>query len=176
MRGDAAIYLRMLRRPRGLIGGAGAAAALVAVVAAYLPWYEVAANVELLGTTSSRPVATLAGWAAQPWGWLVPALGVVALVVAGLLAVDRPVPSSRATILAVGVVLALLVALSGLTMPPVSRFDVAGSRLRELAGLADRLPRDVELSFTVRPGIGLWLTLAAALVLVVTALAAREDL
>jgi hypothetical protein len=28
----------------------------------------------------------------------------------------------------------------------------------------------------VRPGIGLWLTLAAALVLVVTALAARDDL
>jgi hypothetical protein len=175
VRGDTAMTLRLLTHPRALLGGVGAAASLTAGVSAYLPWYEVAANLSMLETAQSRPVATLPGWAAHPWGWLVPAIGLAATVVAVLHAVDRPVPSTRRLLVSAGLVLGALVALSGVAVPPVSRFDVAGSRLRELAGLADRLPRDVELTFSVRPGVGLWLALAAALVLVAAAAIAKDD-
>lgn len=174
MRGDVLLNLRVLRRPRGLAGVMVAAAGATAFAAAYLPWYQVAAQVEMLGGRQSRPVATLAGWQAHPWGWLVPAFALVAVVVGSALAVDRPVPFTRDVALATGLGLAAAVGAGGLLFPPVSRFDVAGSRLRELADLAERLPRDVELTFSVRPGLGLWLTLAAAAVLVVTALAARD--
>lgn len=174
MRGDVLLSLRVLRRPRGLLGVLAVGAALTALVAAHLPWYQVAARVEMLGEQQSRPVATLAGWQAHPWGWLVPALAVVAVVVGLALALDRPFPGTRDAQLGAGLGLAAAVVAGGLMFPPVSRFDVAGSRLRELAGLADRLPHDVELSFAVRPGVGLWLTLAGAAVLVVTAFAAGE--
>lgn len=174
MRGDVLLQLRMLRRPRGLVGSLAAMAGGAAFVAAYLPWYQVAATVDMLGRRQSRPVATLAGWQAHPWGWLVPALALVAVVVGVALAVDRPVPFSRDAELTAGLGLAAAVAAGGLLYPPVSRFDVAGSRLRELAGLSERLPRDVELTFAVRPGLGLWVTLAAAALLVAVAFAVRE--
>lgn len=174
MRGDARLHVRMLIRPSGLLGAAVALAGLLAAVAAYLPWYEVAARVTVPGTEGSRAVASLAGWQAHPWGWLLPTLGLVAAVVGGAVAVDRPLARTRDLALAVGLGLAAVVAVSGLVFPPVSRFDVAGSRLRELAGLAERLPTDVELTFTVRPAMGLWLTLAAAAVVVAGAIAARD--
>ncbi len=174
MRGDVLLHLRVLRRPGGLVGMVAAAAGGAALVAAYLPWYEVAASVDMLGDRQSRPVATLAGWQAHPWGWVVPALALVALGVGIALAVDRPVPFTRDAELLAGLGLAATVAAGGLLFPPVTRFDVAGSRLRELAGLADRLPHDVQLTFSVRPGVGLWVTLAAATLLVVTAFAARD--
>lgn len=174
MRGDVLLHLRILRRPRGLVGMVALASGGAALVAAYLPWYQVAARVEMLGGKQSRPVASLAGWEAHPWGWLVPTLAVVAIVVGGALALDRPVPFTRDASLAAGLGLAAAVAAGGMLFPPVSRFDVAGSRLRELAGLADRLPRDVELTFAVRPGIGLWITLGASALLVLAAFAARD--
>lgn len=174
MRGDVLLNLRVLRRPRGLAGVIVAAAGAVAFAAAYLPWYQVVATVEMLGGERSRPVASLAGWQAHPWGWLVPALALLAMVVGVSLAVDRPVPFTRDAELAAGLGLAAAVAAGGLSFPPVSRFDVAGSRLRELAGLSERLPRDVELTFSVRPGVGLWATLAAAAVLVTVAVVARD--
>lgn len=174
MRGDALLYLRLLRRARGLLGVLSATAGAAALVAAYLPWYQVAASVDMLGGEQSRPVASLAGWQAHPWGWLVPALALVAVVVGVALAVDRPLPFTRDVELAAGLGLAAAVSAGGLLFPPVSRFDVAGSRLRELAGLADRLPEDVALTFAVRAGVGLWVTLAAAALLVVVAFAARD--
>lgn len=174
MRGDALLYLRLLRRARGLLGVVSAAAGVAALVSAYLPWYQVAATVDMLGGEQSRPVATLAGWQAHPWGWLVPALALVAVVVGVALALDRPVPFTRDVELGAGLGLAAAVSAGGLLFPPVSRFDVAGSRLRELAGLADRLPQDVQLTFSVRAGVGLWVTLAAATLLVLVAFAARD--
>jgi hypothetical protein len=174
VRGDALLYLRLARRASGLLGLVSAVAGAAALVAAYLPWYQVTASVEMLGGEQSRPVASLAGWEAHPWGWVVPALAVVALVAGVALALDRPVPCTRDVELAAGLGLAAAVTAGGLLFPPVSRFDVAGSRLRELAGLADRLPRDVELTFEVRAGAGLWVTLGAAAVLVVVAFAVRE--
>lgn len=175
MRGFVPLRVRMLVRPLGVVGGLGVGAGIAGLIAAYLPWYEVVATVEMLGAERTRPVASLAGWQAHPWGWLVPALALAGTVVCGALAIDRPVRATRDLGLVPGLGLAAIVALSGLVFPPVSRFDRAGSRLRELDELADRLPQDVSMTFSVRPGVGLWIALAAAAVLVAVAVAARRD-
>lgn len=172
MRGDLALRLHLLVRPAGVVGLAAAVAGTTAFAAAYLPWYDVTATVDLLGTSQQRAVASLAGWQAHPWGWLVPVLGLTALAAGVMLAVDRPAPPR--TLLATGCGLALTVVAGGLLFPPVARFDVAGSRLRELAALSGRLPPDVQLAFDVRPSVGMWLTLAAGALVVVAALVSRE--
>lgn len=172
MRGDLSLRLHLLVRPSSVVGLVGAVAGTVAFAAAYLPWYEVIATVDLLGTSQQRAVASLAGWQAHPWGWLVPAFGLVTIVAGVLLAVDRPAPPR--SMLVGGCGLALTVVAGGLLFPPVARFDVAGSRLRELAALSGRLPPDVQLAFEVRPSMGMWLTLAAGALVVVAAMVARE--
>lgn len=174
MRGLVPLRVRMLVRPLGIVGGVGVGAGVAALVATYLPWYEVAATVEMLGNQRSRAVASLAGWQAHPWGWLVPALAIVAIVVAAALTVDRPVPATGTLALVAGLGLACAVAAAVLLFPPVSRFDHADSRLAELDRLADRLPQDVTMTFSVRPGLGLWIALAAAVALLGVAMAARE--
>lgn len=172
MRGDLALRVRMLVRPSSVAGVAGVVGGATAFAAAYLPWYDVTATVDVLGTSQRRAVASLAGWQAHPWGWLVPVLGLVAVAGGVLLAIDRPAPPR--TLLLGGCGMALTVVVGALLLPPVARFDVAGSRLRELAALSGRLPPDVELAFAVRPATGMWLTLAAAAVVVLAALVARE--
>lgn len=172
MRGDLSLHLGLLARPQGVVGLVGVVAGATAFAAAYLPWYDVAATVEVLGSSGMRAVASLAGWESHPWGWVVPALALAAMAFGIGIAIDRPPPGNL--LLWTGLGLAAAVAGGGLLFPPVDRFDVAGSRLRELAALADRLPRDVDLTFSVRPAVGLWLTLAAAALVVAAALAERD--
>lgn len=172
MRGDLSLRLHLLVRPSGIVGLVGAVAGCTAFAGAYLPWYDVTATVDLLGTEQQRAVASLAGWQAHPWGWLVPAFGLVTVVAGVMLAVDHPAPPR--TMLVGGCGLALTVVAGGLLFPPVSRFDVAGSRLRELAALSGRLPEDVSLVFDVRPSAGMWLTLAAGALVVIAAMASRD--
>lgn len=174
MRGDAALRARLLIRPAGAAGVVAALAGTTAAVAAYVPWYEVVAEVAALGTEQSGVVATLAGWEAHPWGWVVVVLGALAVLGGLALALDRPAPFTTEAGLGVGLLLALTVGAAGLWFPSVARFDVAGSRLRELTAVADRLPEDVGLSFSVRPGVGLWMALGAAAVIVVTAFTTRR--
>lgn len=174
MRGDAMLHLRLLARPRGLIAVVGALAGVGAFTAAYLPWYVVAAQLDMLGARRTRAVASLPAWEAHPWGWLVPALALVAVVSGVLFAIDRPLPLTRDLQLLAGIGLAGVVAAAALVFPPVSRFDVAGTRLRELADLAGRLPQDVELTFSVRPAMGMWITLSTAALIVLAALLTRE--
>lgn len=173
MRGDAALVARQVLRPEGTLGLVAAVAGLTAMTAAYLPWYHVHASVDALGTTSSRSVSALAGWQAHPWGWLVPALAVVMVVVGVLLALDRPLPSTADLFLLGGMGLAIGVAVAGRWFPPVARFDVAGSRLRDMIDLAGRLPSDVDLAFSVRPGVGMWLALGSAGLLLGSGLTSR---
>ncbi|MFP5310243.1 MAG: hypothetical protein ACLGIR_11790 [Actinomycetes bacterium] len=174
MRGDVELQLRLLRRPAGIAGVVGCAGGVGALVAAYLPWYEVAATVEMLGGERTRAVATLAGWQAHPWSWVVPVLGLLGAAVLLAEALDHPLPGSRDLGLVAALGLGVAAAVGGATFPPVTRFDVAGSRLRELSGLADRLPSDVALAFAVRPGPGLWWTAGSAVVVVASvALVAR---
>lgn len=172
MRGDLALRLRLLVRPHGVVGLVAAVAGAIAFASAYLPWYDVTATVDMLGTSQRTAVASLPGWQAHPWGWLVPMLGIVVLVAGVLLAVDRPAPPR--TLLVSGCGLGLTVMAGGLLFPPVARFDVAESRLRELMELSGRLPEDIQLVFDVRPATGLWLTLAAGTLVVAAAIVARD--
>lgn len=174
MRGDLALHLRLALRPRGLVGVVAVVAGASGIAAAFMPWYVVAAELDALGHTRSWPVAQLAGWSAHPWTWLVPVAALAAVAVGVGLAVDRPMPRSRNLHLLAGLVTAGTVSAAGLLFPPVSQFDVEGSRLRELMRLAEGVPSDVNMAFSVQPGVGLWLTLGAAALLVATAFAARE--
>lgn len=172
MRGDLSLRMHLLLRPSGVVGLVAAVAGVVAFAGAYLPWYAVTATVDLLGTSQEQAVASLAGWQAHPWGWLVPAFGLVVVAGGVMLAIDHPAPPR--TLLVGGCGLGLTVLAGGLLFPPVARFDVAGSRLRELAALSGRLPADVELAFEVRPSAGMWLTLAAGALVVIAAVVSRE--
>ncbi|HEX9765362.1 MAG TPA: hypothetical protein VGA36_01270 [Nitriliruptorales bacterium] len=165
---------RLLLRPSGIAGLIAVVSAGVAAAGAYLAWYEVTARVELLGSRSSGAVAELAGWEAHPWGWLVPALGVVAMVLAGGLALDRPLSFGRDGLLFTGFGIAMLVAVGALLFPPVQRFDFATSELSDMVGLVDRMPVDSALALQVAPGPGMWVTLAGAAMLVAATIAARE--
>ncbi|MDX1510162.1 MAG: hypothetical protein R3249_02345 [Nitriliruptorales bacterium] len=173
MRGALGLEARLLLRPAGIAGLIALVSAGVAAAGGYLAWYEVTANVELLGSRTSGSVASLAGWEAQPWGWLVPALGIAAMVLAAGLAVDRPVSFGRDGLLLSGFGIAMLVAIGALLFPPVDRF-IASEQLREMLGLADKMPVDSALSFQVAPGPGMWVTLAGAAMLVAATIAARE--
>ncbi len=173
MRGDLAIQLRQVLRPEGTVGLVAAMAGGTALASSYLPWYEVSATVELLGEQSTRTMSGLPGWQAHPWGWIVPSVAIAMVVTGLLLAIDRPLPSTPELLLWGGLALALAVAVAGRWFPPVSRFDVAGTHLRDMIDLAGRLPSDVELAFRVQPGPGLWLALASAALLLATGLSAR---
>lgn len=174
MRGDTALRLRLLVRPAGVVGLVAAVAGVTAFAAAYLPWYEVAARVEMLGAAQSRAVAGLAGWQAHPWGWAVLALALAGVALGVAIVLDRPPAFVVKGQLLVALGLAVAFAVALLRVPPVARFDIAGSRVRELAELSGRLPADVDLTFDVRPGVGLWMTLGAAALLLATALASRD--
>ena len=174
MRGDAALQARLLLRGTGLAGATVALGGGLALVGAYQPWHAVTAELAMLTEDQSRPVAELAGWEAHPWGWLVPALGVVAIVLGAALVADRPPMRSRALLLSTAGALGASAGLGALLPPEVNRFDVAGSRLRELSQLADRLPEGVELSFSVGIGNGLWITVGAAILILAGTVGARE--
>ncbi len=173
MRQDLALQLRMVLRPRGTIGMAVALAGLVGVAAVYLPWYELDASVTLLGHTRSGSLATLAGWRAQPWIWLVAAASLTAMGVGLAVALDRQPPSTRRTLFALALIVAVLAGLSAVLDPPPTRF-LSEARFDELEAAARRMPDDVALRLIVRPGLGLWLTLIEAGLLGAGAVTTRE--
>ena len=174
MRGDATLQARLLLRGTGVAGAGVAAGGVLALIGAYRPWYAVTARLTMLDEEQASAVAELAGWQAHPWGWLVPALGVVAVALGVAMALDRPPARTRPLLLATAGLLGAASALGALLRPGVGRFDIADSRLRELLDLAERLPEGLELGFSVAVADGVWVTAAAALLTAVGALAARE--
>lgn len=174
MRGDATLQARLLLRQTGIAAAGITLGGFAALVGAYRPWYAVTAELTMLDEDQTRSVAELAGWTAHPWGWLIPALGVLAIGLGIATAIDRPPARTRPLLFGTAGVLALCALAGSWRRPDVDRFDIAGSRLRELVDLADRLPTGVELEFDVAVAHGVWLTLLAAGVVIAGALAARE--
>lgn len=174
MRGDVTLQARLLLRRTGLAGTGVAVGGLLALAGAYRPWYAVRAELAMLGDDQSSAVAELAGWQAQPWGWVVPALGIVAVALGVAMALDRPPARTQPVLLGTAGLLGMSAAGGALLRPEIRRFDIAGSRLRELLDLAERLPDGVELDFGVAVSDGVWVTVVAATAVAVSALAARE--
>lgn len=173
MRGDLLLNLRLLLRPRGVVGIVAAVVGLATAATLYLPWYEIRAEVTMLGSTDARTVTGVPGWQAHPWLWLVAALGIGAAAVGLAVALDRPPPGARDILVAAGVALAGMTGLSALFVPPTDRFG-ARDTVEELQWLAERVPDDVEVALFVRPAIGLWLALVAAALLIAVGLAGRQ--
>lgn len=173
MRGDLALQVRVALRPRGVVGVGGALAGLAGVVAVYLPWYALHADVTMLGSVRARPVAVLTGWQAHPWVWLAAALGVVAALVGLSVAVDRPIPASPEILFAAAIGLSLTTGVSAVVLPPTARFG-ADEQLVQLAALADAVPDDVSLGFSVHHASGVWVALAASALLLLTAFTSRR--
>lgn len=174
MRGDATLQARLLLRQTGIAGAGVTLGGFAAIIGAYRPWYAVTAELTMLDEDQTRSVAELAGWAAHPWGWLMPALGVLAIGLGVATAIDRPPARTRPLLLGTAGVLGLGALVGSWQRPEVNRFDIAGSRLRELVDLADRLPTGVELDFDVAVAGGVWITLLAAGIVLAGALTARE--
>ena len=174
MRGDLGLTLRLAVRPRGIIGLVGAVAGATALAAVYLPWYEVRATVTMLGDSRSRAIAVLSGWQAQPWIWIAAALALAAVAVGIAVAIDRAPRSPREVLLGIAVALVGVTGLSAVAAPPPRRF-LADADLQRLDALADRMPSDVALEFSVEPSAGVWVALASAALLVAAAYGAREN-
>jgi hypothetical protein len=174
VRGDATLQARLLLRGTGVAGAGMAVGGGLAVVGAYRPWYAVTAELTMLGEDQTRAVAELAGWEAHPWGWVIPAVGLLAVALGVAVAIDRPAARTRLVALVGCGLLAAAVAAGAMLRPGVDRFDIAGSRLRELVDLADRLPEGVELSFAVAVADGVWVTAGAASLVLLGTLGARE--
>jgi hypothetical protein len=168
VRGDLALRTRLILRPRGIIGLVTTVAGMVAIVSLYLPWYEIRAEISMLGETRSRVVATLAGWEAHPWLWGVGLIGLAAVVIGLLVALDRAPPKTSSAVLGLATMLALLAGVSALVIPSAERF-AAGGEIAELTALSQRLPDDVGIALEISVAGGTWVALAVTALLILAA-------
>lgn len=174
MRGELPHALVAVGRGSGLAGLVASAAGIAAVVAAWQPWYEAAAELTMLGADEERAVVVLLGWTLLP-GLVAGLAGVVAAVLGTALAIDRHPGWARRGLLAAAVTLAVAGTVGQLYRPPLDRFPDEAGALGDLRAVVGELPIGVELTLSVRPGIGATLSLVAA-ALIVTAVAAARDL
>lgn len=173
MRGDLLLHARLLLRPRGVTGLVTAVIGLTGAAALYLPWYEIRAEVTMLGSSRSWAVASLAGWQAHPWLWLVAAAAVIATLLGVAIAVDRPPRRGRDLLLGLAIALATVTGIGALVVPPPGRFGV-GDTLGQLHQIADRVPEDVDVQLVVAPAAGMWIALTTAALLLAVAFLHRD--
>lgn len=173
MRGDLALEARLALRPRGVLGIAAALAGLAGLVAVYLPWFRIRFDVEMLGAHRVGSIARIAGWEAQPWVWVVGALGVVAAVIGFATALDRRPPGAGVLLVLIAVFQALLTGLTALLAPPAERL-LSEEQIQRLTNLPGIVPDDVGVRFSVDTTTGIWVALAAAILLLLAAVALRE--
>jgi hypothetical protein len=172
VRGDAALTARLLLRGPGLAGVVVTLGGALAVVAATRPWYVAVAELSMLDDQQSRTVAALAGVPETVLGWVALALGIVAAVPGAYLALDRPHLHARTVLLSVASGLVAIAIGVAVRRPALER--VAGVEAEGLLELAGRLPAGVELTFSVRPGIGPTLLGVAAVLIGGGALGSRD--
>jgi hypothetical protein len=172
VRGDAALVARLLLRGTGLAGLVAATGGVVAIAAAARPWYAAVVTVEMLGDEGERTVATLAGVPGTLGGWAALGLGVVALALGVLIAIDRPPAWSRWGLAGVALSLVVVGLAAARRIPDPRR--VAGEQSLRLTALAERLPAGVELEVASQPRGAIGILLAAAGLVALGAIAARE--
>lgn len=162
MRTSVGDHLLALRRPAALAAVAAAAGGAVGCIAPRMGVWQLTARVRALDTVGDQRVATLSGAEASPLAWVVAAVGLVAVVLALLVAVDRPPPFAEQLLVGAG---GLLLGAAGavlLDRPAPSAFS--GHRgAADLVGDGVPLPTGVAIELAVEPALGIWVLAAAGL-------------
>jgi hypothetical protein len=173
VRGEVPAALEAVGRGSGLAGLAIAAAGTTVVACSARPWYAATAELAMLGAAEQRLVAVVPGWAAVP-GVLATVAGAVAALLGIGLALDRHPGWTRPVLVAAAVVLTATGTVGQLVRPSLDRFSDGAGALAELRAVRDDLPRGVELTLTVRPGLAATAALVAGIVVLVGVAAARD--
>jgi hypothetical protein len=172
VRGDAGLTLRLLLRGAGFAGLVTALGGGLVVAGVLRPWYAVVAEVSMLGSDSSRTVASLPGFPGTVGGWLAGSLGLVVVALGVLIAFDRSPVRGRLLALVAGVVAAGVAVLAVLSVPVVA--EIAAETTEELLGVGRRLPVGVDLELHARAASGPWWVLFGAATAILGAAGARE--
>lgn len=164
MRTSVGDHLLALRRPAALAALAAAAGGAVAVMAPSMVLWRLTAQVRALDTVGEQPVSVLQGADSSPAVWGIAAVGVAVVVVALLVAVDRPPPLAESVLVAGGAVAIGGVGLLVIQRPGTDAFHHGGAR--ELVSGAVPLPTGVGIDLAVEPALGLWVLGAAGLLVI----------
>ena len=165
MRTTLGDHLLALRRPAALAALAAAAGGAIAAIAPHMALWRLTASVQALDTVGQQPVAVLRGAATSPLTWGIAAIGVVAIVLALLVAVDRPPPHPEVLLVGAGLLLMGAVGTLLATRPPPAAF--AGQPgAAELVDGTVPLPTGVGIDLSVQPALGMWALASAGLLVV----------
>lgn len=162
MRTSLGDHLRALRRPAALAALAAAAGGAVAAMAPQMALWRLIARVQALDTVGEQPVAVLPGSAASPVVWGVAAIGVAVVVVASLVAVDRPPPHAEALLVSAGAAIVAAVGVLLVTSPGTAAF-AGRPGAAELVDGQVPLPSGVGIDLAVEPATGMWVLAASGL-------------
>lgn len=173
MRTSLGDHLVALRRPAALAAIGAAAGGAVAAMAPSLPLWQLAARVQALDTVGQQEVAALSGEATSGLTWAIAAVGLAVVVLATMVAVDRPPPAAEALLVGAGVLVVAATAVLFADRPATTAFatDVAAADL--VTGDVP-LPTGVGIDLWVQPASGLWALLAAGALVVVGSLVAMR--
>lgn len=166
--------LRTLRRPGGVAALGAALGGLVALWSPTAPAWTLVATVDALGTSDRTAVAVRSGLETTVLAGVAWPAGVVVLVVATLVALDRPPPLADGVLTTCAVVM-LAATTAVLVARPTTGDFVAHDRAGALVGAHEALPTGITIELGVRPAAGPVLLGVAALAVVFgTVLATRH--
>lgn len=171
MRTSLGDHLLALRRPAALAALAAAAGGAVAAMAPQLALWRLTARVQALDTVGEQPVTQLAGGATSSLAWVVAATGVAIVVLATLVALDRPPPHAEGLLCGAGtLVLAAVVVL--LLAPPGPSAFAGRPGVAELTSGDVPLPSGIGIELSVEPATGMWVLATAGLLVIAGTLVA----
>lgn len=166
MRTSLGDHLVTLRRPAAMAALAAAAGGVVAAIAPRLSLWHLTARVQALDTVGRQDVTALSGDATSGLTWGVAAIGAVVVVLAFLVAIDRPPPLAEPLLVGAGIAIVATAGLLAMDRPPPAAFagDPAAADLIQ-GGVP--LPTGVGIDLWVQPAAGLWVLAGAGVLVVV---------
>lgn len=171
MRTSVGDHLLALRRPAAMAALAAAGGGGIAAMAPRMTLWELTARVQALDTVGEQPVTGLPGHAASPVTWVVAAVGLAVVVIAVLVAVDRPPPRAESLLLSAGALVVTAVAALLLLRPDREAFAARPDAADLITGDV-ALPTGVGIDLAVEPAMGMWVLAAAGLLVIVGSLLA----
>ena len=142
--------LHALRRPGALAAVVAALGGLLAVWFPRTTAWRLVATVDAVGTADERTVAHLRAAEVTDVAWAAPVIGVVVVVVALLVAIDRP-PVAAERLLLLGAVGMLALTIAVIVARPAPAAFAAHGRAADLVGAQEALPAGIEIELRVGP-------------------------